>query len=207
MTNNCKFIIICCLLLLLNSCSKAPDENVPEKYSEPSNKSQRISNKKYDIPAKKLILTSSDLNGKYTVATSFYSDRASLKFLKKPVNAVDVIQQIFVLKENTGDSHKITVLILKYENVKNAENEIALNFNILKNLANKDNIDSFQINVFGDESMGIKFQSRPNPLFIYSRYGNIVVKINGGQDTYMEKLTAVLKKIELKLGIKNNTKK
>jgi len=201
MTNNLKFVLLCCILLLFNSCSKTPDENERKKPEEPQTIEK---NKLYELPQQKLMISSSEIKDKYSISTYFYKDRASLKFLKRPVNGVEVIHQDLSLKENNSDSHKITVLILKYHDIKHAKKEIDLNFNILENLANKDNIDSFQINMFADQSMGIKFQTRPNPFYLYSRYGNIVVKINGGKDSRMEKLIEILTIIGNKLAVNND---
>ena len=202
MTNNCKYVIFCCILLLFTSCSKAPDEDESKKQSKAMKKSALAPNQMNEILITDLILKASDIGEQYTQTTSLYKDRASLKFLKRPVNGVEVIHQDFSLKDDT--SRKITVLILKYKDIQQAKKEIELNFNILENLANKENFDSFQINMFGDQSMAIKFPNRSDPFFLYSRYGNIVVKINAGKDSHMDKLIETLKKIEQKLIKKSN---
>ena len=199
MANNLKFVILCCIFLLFSSCSKAPDENESKKNKNSRKTSMSQLNKPYTVQIKNLILTSSEVGIQYAQKTSYYKDRASLKFLKRPVNGVEIIRQDFEHKENPSDSTKLTVLILKYKSIEQAKKEIDLNLNILENLAKKENIDSFQINVFGDQSMAIKFQTLQNPFYLYSRYGNIVVKINGGKDSHMKKLLEILTAIENKL--------
>ncbi len=195
---------IIAILCLLQSCSpQSGPPDGPEKADSP----ERIDYQKLiNCSLDDILLTDKDVGGNYLIKTSSYSGRKALSFLKKPRQDVEIVKQVFSDPDNPDETRVITLLLLKFGSSDLAETETKINFSILENLLKKADlsVEEFEINVLGDESMGIVFSGRKYPLYLYCRIHNYLIKLNGGSKRQMEELINLVKVIERKLRASGN---
>jgi len=198
---NTYFGLICCIIVFssLHACSRSSEPPQP-----PDTEQKRISthdNTTSQIDLTQLLINQDDIHHKFQINTSFYSNRELLKFLKKPSSSVEGFQQTFIDTTQQQEASKITMVVLKFPDKNSCTEEARINFSILRNILKKDNlaIDAFDINMFGEESMGLVFTGKKYPLYLYCRTGRIFIKLNGGKKRQMEELIKLLEIIDNKI--------
>ncbi|GEM_PF-2001099 len=195
------FLLIPFFITIFTACSQKNDK--PAKKKSAAIKENTISDINYNINVGELAITSTE--SKFAISTYEFDERKSLRFLKKPQTGVTTLQQIFVDPTNKDETSQIILLIFKFHNHENAEDEAKINLNLLENLLKRSHTDvvTFDKNLFGDESLGLVLSNRPYPIFLYCRIGNIFIKLNGGKNRQNEEVVNILKIIETKLKIKS----
>lgn len=199
MRNIYLFAVAVSIVFILSSCSQSPESSV-EKQNE-SKSEQAAGELGNPCSFSKLPIDENEFKGKYDIRTTFFSPRESIKLLKKPITGIETFQQTLLVRNKPEDTHSITIIALQFPDEAQCMEETQINFSILKNVLTKKNlaIDSFAINTYGDESMGIVFTGKKYPLYLYCRKGAVLLKLNGGENMQMEELVEVLKIIISKL--------
>ncbi|MCB1195971.1 hypothetical protein KDK77_07280 [bacterium] len=193
MRNTYLLVVAVSILFLLTSCSQSPESSVEKPNESKSNQAAGTLGESF--PFGKLPIGENELKGKYHIQTSFFSPRESIKLLKKPITGIEAFQQSLIVHNQPEDTHLITIIALQFPDEAQCIEETQINFSILKNVLTKKNlaIDSFAINTYGDESMGIVFTGKKYPLYLYCRKGTVLLKLNGGEKMQMEELVEALK--------------
>lgn len=186
-----KFIISIIVCLSFSSCSP------------PEDKGERLSTdpKPLDVMLSDIGLASSDVNKKYRINNLHLTGDKCLPFLKKSQKNVSMIQQTLTSINDPSDSDKIVLLILKFYSAVSAKKEADINFNILENMLKRKetDVETFSINIVGDNSIGVVFANKSSPVYLYCRINNIFIKINGGKNLHMDELIKIMDIIKDKI--------
>jgi len=187
-----KFIVcITVYLLLLSSCSPPEDKEKPIS-TKPKPLIVTLSN---------ISLTLSDISKKYRIDNVHLEGNKCLPFLKKPLKNVSMIQQTLTSIQDPSNSNKIVLLILKFDSAASAKKETDINFNILETMLKRKetDVETFSVNIVGDNSIGVVFANKISPVYLYCRINNIFVKINGGKNLHLDELIKIIDTIKNKI--------
>ncbi|MDX9703629.1 MAG: hypothetical protein RBU23_11380 [Candidatus Auribacterota bacterium] len=201
MRNSAIFILLLTYCIILTACS--PSSQPPENGSTESTakKDSRVT-VLYQDSLTQLAVSNETLKKNYVISTQYFSDRDSIPYLKKPRLDTDILLQDFYPQDKQDESDRITMMIIQFPDISSAKEETEINFSILENQAKRDsvNIQSFETNTIGDESIAITFQSeRKYPVYLYARISNILIKINGGKNQNMEHLIEIANSVRNQL--------
>ncbi len=179
-----KFIVSIIVCLLLSSCS--PSENKEKRLTTDP--------KPLDIILSDIALVSSDLNKKYRINNLYLAGNKCLPFLKKHQKNVSMTEQTLSSINDPSDSNRIVLLIFKFNSAVSAKKEADINFNILENMLKRKetDVETFSVNIVGDNSIGVVFANKSAPLYLYCRINNIFIKINGGKSLRMDELIKIM---------------
>ena len=179
-----KFIVSVVVCLLLSSCSPPEDK---EKHLS-------TNPKPLDVVLSDIALLPSDLNKKYLINNLHLTGDKCKPFLKKLQKNVSITEQTLDYINDPSDSKKIVLLIFKFDSAISAKKEADINFNILENMLKRKETDvqTFSVNIVGDNSIGVVFANKTAPLYLYCRINNIFIKINGGKNLHMDELIKIM---------------
>ncbi len=189
---NIKIILSIILCFLLPSCSPSNNNNDEESIKSVHKDTNKTS--LFPDNLNFLAISSNTLKLPTIITTEYINGDVTINYLKQPLISVNILLQTIFPADDHNESKKISALVIRFPDITSAEKEAKINFDILKAQAKHDsvNIQTFETNTLGDESIAITFYpDRKYPVYLYTRIQNILIKINGGREQNMENLLEV----------------